>query len=123
MTEYSQMIRRYSQYTLYVLALFVMGWGVTSYKSVFLGLILGTVFSLINLFSTYRKVNRVGQAAVEGKKAKSLGSLTRLALAALAVAIAMRYPESFHLVSVVIGLMVTYIIILIDSILQTLRFK
>ncbi|WP_270180380.1 ATP synthase subunit I [Alkalihalobacillus sp. CinArs1] len=122
MTEYKQHFRRYLQYTLYLLAIFVLGWGVTSSKALFLGLILGTIFSIYNLFNMFRKINRLGQAAEEGKKAKSLGFLTRLAVAGLAVAIATRYPELFNLLGVVIGLMVTYIIILIDSILQ-IRFK
>ncbi|MGA9290892.1 MAG: ATP synthase subunit, partial [Anaerobacillus sp.] len=44
MTEYTQNFRRYMQFTLYLLAIFVMGWGITSYKALFLGLILGTIF-------------------------------------------------------------------------------
>ncbi|MGB7999898.1 MAG: ATP synthase subunit I [Anaerobacillus sp.] len=122
MTEYTQNFRRYMQFTLYLLAIFVMGWGITSYKALFLGLILGTIFSIYNLFNMFRKINRLGEAAAEGKKAKSLGFLTRLAVAGLAVAIATRYPEHFNLLGVVIGLMITYIIILIDSI-SKIRFK
>lgn len=122
MTEYTQSFRRYMQLTLYLLAIFVMGWGITSYKALFLGLILGTIFSIYNLFNMFRKINRLGEAAAEGKKAKSLGFLTRLAVAGLAVAIATRYSEHFSLLGVVIGLMITYIIILIDSI-SKIRFK
>ncbi len=122
MTEYTQSFRRYMQFTLYLLAIFVMGWGITSYKALFLGLILGTILSIYNLFNMYRKVDRLGEATVKGTKARSLGLLTRQAVAGLAVLIALRYPEYFNLLGVVIGLMTTYIIILIDS-TSKIRFK
>lgn len=110
------------QFTLYLLAIFVMGWGITSYKALFLGLILGTIFSIYNLFNMFRKIDRLGEATVKGTKARSLGLLTRQAVAGLGVLIALRYPEYFNLLGVVIGLMTTYIIILIDSI-SKIRFK
>ncbi|PFG15192.1 ATP synthase subunit I [Bacillus sp. es.036] len=122
MTEYTQSFRRYMQFTLYLLAIFVMGWGITSYKALFLGLILGTILSIYNLFNMYRKVDRLGEATVKGTKARSLGLLTRQAVAGLAVLIALRYPEYFNLLGVVSGLMTTYLIILIDSI-SKIRFK
>ncbi|MGG1686989.1 ATP synthase subunit I [Pseudalkalibacillus sp. NRS-1564] len=122
MTEYTQSFRRYMQFTLYLLAIFVMGWGITSYKALFLGLILGTIFSIYNLFNMFRKIDRLGEATVKGTKARSLGLLTRQAVAGLSVLVALRYPEYFNLLGVVIGLMTTYIIILIDSI-SKIRFK
>ncbi|MCA0991224.1 ATP synthase subunit I [Pseudalkalibacillus hwajinpoensis] len=122
MTEYTQSFRRYMQFTLYLLAIFVMGWGITSYKALFLGLILGTIFSIYNLFNMFRKIDRLGEATVKGTKARSLGLLTRQAVAGLSVLIALRYPEYFNLLGVVIGLMTTYIIILIDS-TSKIRFK
>ncbi|MGO4889151.1 ATP synthase subunit I [Anaerobacillus sp. MEB173] len=128
MDQYSANMRRYTKYTLFLAAFFVLGWGFTSYSTIFLGLLLGTIFSYFNLWSMYSKINRLGQAVEksakgegEKKKAHSLGFLTRLALAVLAVTIATRYPEHFDLVSVVIGLMVTYIIIFIDSLFQHKR--
>ncbi|MDO6656263.1 ATP synthase subunit I [Anaerobacillus sp. 1_MG-2023] len=122
MTEYTQSFRRYMQFTLYLLAIFVMGWGITSYKALFLGLILGTIFSIYNLFNMFRKIDRLGEATVKGTKARSLGLLTRQAVAGLSVLVALRYPEYFNLLGVVIGLMTTYIIILIDSI-SKIRIK
>lgn len=116
--QYSATFKRYTKYTLYLTALFVLGWGFTPYQSIFQGLLLGTVFSYINLLTAHRRIARLGQAITEGKKMYSLGMLQRFAYAILAVLIATRYPEHFHLVSVVIGLMITYIIILIDSLFQ-----
>lgn len=123
MTEYSGAFKRYIRLTLFLLAFLVVGYGFTPYQSIFLGLILGTVAGFYNLISMYRKINRLGQAVVHGGKVKTLGSLSRMLMAGLAVLIAMRYPEMFHLVSVVVGLMSVYAIIFIDSLLQHYVFK
>jgi ATP synthase protein I len=123
MTEYSGAFKRYIRLTLFFLAILVLGYGFTPYQSIFLGLLLGTIGGLYNLISMYRKIDRLGQAIVEGQRAKTLGSLTRMLTAGLAVLIALRYPEMFHLVSVVVGLMSVYAIIFIDSLLQHYVFK
>jgi ATP synthase protein I len=123
MTEYSGAFKRYIRLTLFLLAIFVLAYSFTPYQSIFLGLILGTICGIYNLISMYRKIERLGQAVVHGTKAKTLGSLSRMLTAGLAVLIALRYPETFHLVSVVVGLMTVYAIIFIDSFLQHYVFK
>jgi ATP synthase protein I len=65
-----------------------------------------------------RKTNQFGEVMVNGGKIRSLGLLTRMATAVLAVLIAMEYPEYIHLISVIIGLMTAYIVIMIDSFFQ-----
>ncbi|MFC0186985.1 ATP synthase subunit I [Fictibacillus aquaticus] len=121
MTEYSATYARYFKYTLFSLSFFVLGYAFTDYKTIFLGLALGTVFSLYNLWNMYSKIGRFGQAVASGQKVKTLGSLARLVTAGLAVLIAQRYPEHFHLLSVVVGLMSVYIIMLIDSLTRATR--
>ena len=121
MNEYKSVFFRYIKYTLYVLSIFFLGYALTPYKSIFLGLALGTVFSLYNLWSMYAKIERLGQAVIQKRKVKTLGSLSRLMLAGLAVLIAMKYPEHFHLLSVIIGLVSIYIIMLIDSLTIAIR--
>ena len=116
-------IRVFWSYAAYILAVFVLGWGFTPYKDVFSGLILGTMISFINISLLYVKVNRVGKAVIEGKKVRTLGMFSRFALAGLAVFIVMTYPDTFNLVSVVIGLMAAYIIIIIDYIIATLQSR
>ncbi|MFA8438351.1 ATP synthase subunit I [Pueribacillus sp. YX66] len=113
------LVRRYLSYAAYLLAFFVLGWGFTSYQDVFLGLILGTIISFINiLFLSYR-VKKASDAAVEGRKVRSVGMMQRFALAGLAVFIVFQFPDVFHLFSMIIGLMTGYIIIFIDSILNS----
>lgn len=108
------MITRQRKWMFYLLALFVLGWGFTSYTSIFLGLLLGTTLSFYNLWLMQRKVERFGRAAADGGRVNGIGTFTRLATAALAVLIAMRFEEHFHFLSVIIGLITAYVVIMID---------
>ncbi len=121
MPEFKMMYKRQRTYMFYLLSLYVLGWGFTSYQTVFLGLILGTSLSLFNLWLIMRRIERFGEAVTSGRKVNSLGTVSRMASAVLAVMIALKFPEKFHLISVVFGLMTAYIVIMIDYFLQALR--
>ena len=121
MNNFTTSMRRYAQYILYFIALAVIGWGFTPYQTIFLGLILGAVISFFILWSLHSKVKRLGQAIVEGRKSRSLGTMTRFALAALGVLATIWYPELFSPVGVVIGLFSAYIIIFLDFFIQKIR--
>ncbi|MFP7298601.1 ATP synthase subunit I [Neobacillus niacini] len=114
MPEFQQMFTRQRKWMFFLLSFYVLGWGFTAQQSIFLGLILGTSLSLFNLWLMARKIDKFGEAAAEGRQVRSLGSFSRMATGALAIVITMRYPEQFHLISVVIGLMTSYIVIMID---------
>jgi ATP synthase protein I len=118
MSDYMKMVNRQRKWMFYLLALFFLGWGFTPYQDIFLGLILGSSISFFNLWLLQRKVNQVGQAAAHNVTARALGTFSRLAGAALAVVIALRYPQYFQVIAVVIGLMTIYIVIMIDFILH-----
>jgi ATP synthase protein I len=114
MPEFQTMFARQRKWMFFLLSFYVLGWGFAAQQSIFLGLILGTSLSLFNLWLMARKIDKFGQAASEGRTIRSLGSFSRMATGALAIVITMRYPEQFHLISVVIGLMTSYIVIMID---------
>jgi ATP synthase protein I len=114
MPEFQTMFARQRKWMFFLLSFYVLGWGFTAQQSIFLGLILGTSLSLFNLWLMARKIDKFGQAAAEGRRIRSLGSFSRMATGALAIVITMRYPDQFHLISVVIGLMTSYIVIMID---------
>ena len=119
MPEFQTMFARQRKWMFFLLSFYVLGWGFTAYQSIFLGLILGTSLSLFNLWLMARKIDKFGQAVQAGNnKVGSLGSFSRLATGALAVVITLRYPDHFHLISVVIGLMTSYIVIMIDFFIQ-----
>lgn len=121
MVEYQRMFQRHLKMTFFLLAFYVLGWGFTPYHTIFQGLLLGTVFNMYSLWTIYSKVNRLGQAILDKKKVRSLGSLQRLAVSGLAVLIAIRFPETFHLLSVILGLVTFHIVIMIDLFIQSLR--
>ncbi|KMY51960.1 ATP synthase subunit I [Peribacillus loiseleuriae] len=121
MPEINIVFKRQSKYMVYLLAVFVLGWGFTNYQTVFGGLLLGTSLSLYNLWLVNQKMKKFDQAITEGGKVKSLGTMTRFASAGLAVIIALKYPEYFHLISVVLGLMTAYLVIIIDFFIHLKR--
>lgn len=121
MQELAEMFNRQRKYIVYALCIYVVGAVFTTYDRIFQGLMLGTMFSLFIFWSMVQKNKKFAEAAAQGKKMKSLGSLTRMAVGALAAVIALRYPEEFHMVSVVMGLMTVYLVIMIDYFIQHLR--
>jgi ATP synthase protein I len=120
MPEFMQMYNRQRKGLFYLLSIYVLGWGFTPYHSVFLGLILGTVFSFFNLWLMIREMNKFDKTITKGKKVRSVGSFSRMASAALAVVIALKYPHEFQILSVVLGLMTIYVVIMIDYLVHSL---
>ncbi|MRH43965.1 ATP synthase subunit I [Aquibacillus halophilus] len=112
--QYDNMITRQRKWMFYLLAVIVLGAGLTPYPRIFLGLLLGASLSFYNLWLMQRKIKQFGQAIVENRSAKGIGSFTRLATAALAVLIALRFEEHFHLMAVIIGLVAYYFVIMMD---------
>ncbi|WP_243291972.1 ATP synthase subunit I [Bacillus sp. FJAT-47783] len=114
MYSFENLLARSKKYILYLFSIYVLGWGLTSYQTIFLGLILGTSFSLYNLWLLIRKSKQFRDKMNEGRAARSLGTISRMAAAGLAVLISLRFPEYFHFISVIIGLMTMYVVIMID---------
>ena len=111
--DYSLRVRRVIQWTVFVLAAIFIGWGYSPYPTWFAGLALGCLFALLSTAYTAWKVNRVGQMAIQTKGDKrraSLGTVTRFSMAVLATLIALRYPEQFHIIGMVIGLLIPSVI-------------
>ena len=98
MQDLQFMFKRQLKYILYILAVFVLGWGFTDYKTIFAGLVLGAILGTFNLWLLARKSAQVGEAAAKGKSVRSLGSASRYASAILGAMIALKYPEYFHLI-------------------------
>src|SRR5690606_4432709 len=99
------------------LALFVIGWAFTEYRPFFGGLILGSLFGLYNFWILVRRMERFDQSISGGKETKSIGGTAlRFGSGVAAAAIALSMPEEFNLISTVIGLMIPYILLLVDRI-------
>jgi ATP synthase protein I len=119
MLEIGTIFKRQQKFILFLLAIYVLGWGFTPYQSIFLGLLFGTCLSLFNLWLMVRKTVNFGESVLQGKKVRSVGSFSRMATAAFAVIIALEYPQMLHLISIVLGLMTAYIVIMIDFFLYS----
>lgn len=118
--NYQKKIIRITKYTLVLELLFTIGL-ITPYSTIFLGLMLGTAVSLINSLYAAWKINRIGELAAKTKennkiKYSSTGMLSRMALSVLAVLLVLEYPQYFNLYSTLIGLFITQIISVVDSI-------
>nr|WP_284140299.1 ATP synthase subunit I [Virgibacillus sp. LDC-1] len=114
MSDYEQMIVRQRKWMLYLLAMFLLGAGITPFMEVFLGLLLGTIASFYNLYLLQKKTLEFTEAIARKQSSRGIGMLSRFAAAALVVLIALRYEEQFHIIAVIIGLMTSYIVIMID---------
>jgi ATP synthase protein I len=114
MPDFRVMYNRERKWMFYLLSIYVLGWGFTSYQTLFLGLILGTCFGYLNLWLLVRKTEKFDKMVSAGKKVRSLGSMSRMAVAGIAALIALRYPDYFDMIGLVIGLMTSYIVIMID---------
>lgn len=115
MSDYRTMAKRQRKWMLIILALIAICAGVTPFKPFFLGLLLGAIISFYNLWLLQRRTDLLGESAERYGKRKGIGTISRLAAAALGVLIAIRYDLS--IVGFIIGLMIAYPVIMIDFIL------
>jgi ATP synthase protein I len=123
MPDVKTIFQQHSKYILFLLSLYVLGWGFTSYKTIFLGLILGTSLSFFNMWLLANRMDKFGDAVVRGERVRSLGMISRMATAVLAVLLAVEYSDFFHLYSVILGLMTSYIVIIIDFFLHAFLLR
>ncbi|MEN2767294.1 ATP synthase subunit I [Ornithinibacillus xuwenensis] len=114
MTNNEKTMARQRKWMFYLLAILVLGAGFTPYLSIFLGLLLGSTISFYNLYLLQKKISEFTEAIAKKQKARGLGTISRFAAAALAVIIALRYEEYFNMIAVIIGLMTSYLVIMID---------
>jgi ATP synthase protein I len=121
MSQYENMIARERKWMFYLLAIWVLGAGFTPYPRIFLGLLLGSAVSFYNLWLLQRKIDALGEAAAKKQKVKDVSVLSRLAAVGIAVMIALRFEDYFHIIAVVAGLMTSYLVIMIDFFVSEFR--
>ncbi|WP_416147764.1 ATP synthase subunit I [Salipaludibacillus sp. HK11] len=122
MNDIRVLIKRYSLYTSIIIVLMVVVALFATESTFFLGMAFGTSFSLVILLSTYFQVKRIGKSMQDRKYRFSVGTLGRMAAVVTAIIVAQQFPHYLNLTGVIIGLAVTYIILLIDPILQIKAF-
>ena len=121
MNDFDSMVLRQRKWMLYLLALLVLGAGFSPYTRVFYGLVLGGAISFYNLWLLQRKVKVLGDQVAETGEARGgggLGTFSRMAAAVLGVLIAIRFEANFHIIAVIVGLMLSYIVIALDGLFR-----
>ncbi|WP_059104136.1 ATP synthase subunit I [Shouchella shacheensis] len=120
-------LRHYILLTVLAVLLLLIGYVVTPYSAFFLGLILGLFTSLLNLWTTYRNAHIIGGTHSSSKWLSmilvSFGFIFRISMALVAIWFALEYPELFHVLAVVIGLGLMYVIMMLDMLVKALRRK
>jgi ATP synthase protein I len=113
-----RMLRNLRKSALFLLLMYAAGWGMTEYKTLFLSLFFGTSMGFYSVWLLANRVMNFGRAVAEGKRVRSLGTVSRMAIAVLAAFVALRFPGYFSIVPVVLGLMTPYFVIIIDYFLH-----
>ncbi|WP_373893972.1 ATP synthase subunit I [Virgibacillus natechei] len=116
MSDYNVIIARQRKWMLYLLIVMVIGLALLPYPRIFLGLLLGTIVSFYNLWLLQKKIVDFTEAVANKSTTRGIGMVSRFAAAILAVIVALRFEEYFHIIAVLIGLMTSYLVIMIDSI-------
>ncbi|MBY7144727.1 ATP synthase subunit I [Virgibacillus sp. NKC19-3] len=114
MSDYNVMIARQRKWMLYLLAILLIGAIFLPYPRVLLGLLLGTMASFYNLWMLQKKIVDFTEAVANQSSTRGIGMVSRFAAAILAVIVALRFEEYFHIIAVLIGLMTSYVVIMID---------
>jgi ATP synthase protein I len=122
MPELQQIFVMQKKYIFFLLAICALGWGFTAYQTIFAGIALGSLFGLYNFWLLVRRMGKFDRAIDKGKKA-SLGTTMRLASGVAAAALAISLPEYFHLVATIVGLMIPYILLLVERITVGLKHQ
>ena len=116
-----EIVRRIYSYALGIIGAFGIGYATTSYKAMFAGLTLGMLFGLYNLWILNRRLKKFDQAMERGSRRLSLGTALRFLSGIAAVAIASAFPQTFDLISTVIGFAIPYVLLLGDRIIYHVK--
>lgn len=116
MSHEDKSVNRQRKMMFFLLAICVFGAGITPYTRIFLGLLLGSSISFYNLWLLQTKVLEVAEAVKKDRKPKGLGTASRFAAAAFGIIIAVQFDEYVEIISFIIGLMTSYLAIVLDFI-------
>ncbi len=128
MTSLEGKMKHYAIVVTIFILLFALGYLSSPFKPQFLGLIVGLTFSFINLWTTFQKAKAVGEVATKVKNYSlfsffiaGFGVVIRITLAITCVWLALIFPDQLHLISVITGFALIYVIIMADMLVQFVR--
>lgn len=121
--DLSRRARAVASGSLLLMAVWLLGWSLTSWKPLFLGLLAGTAASFVNAMQMawrircfFRRWNATGRKPVSAG-----GMAFRFAMAALVALVAVKWPQHVDLVGVLVGLVTAPVMILIHGLISLKR--
>lgn len=112
MSQFQTFFKHYLQFFIYLVLIFVII-GVLTHSDFMLGLVIGTIASAISTFVWYHYLARAIQSDA---LYITTGMGIRFLIAAMACLFWVRYPETFSLLGIALGLMFTYVMIIIHGV-------
>lgn len=117
MHEMQYIYSKQKKYIFFLLAAYALGWIFTPYSTIFAGLAIGSLFGLYNFWILVRRMEKFDRVLTDGKGRAGLGTTFRFASGVAAVALALALPEYIHLISTVIGLMIPYVLLIVERVM------
>ncbi len=121
MSSYKVIFKRQRKWMLFLIALFLMVAGIstfTKYQPVFYGLLLGILIGFYNVWFLQRKISLFSETIMDSDgKRQGLGMISRFAAVILGAMIAVKFDMYFNLIAYLIGFVLLYPVMMIDLIL------
>lgn len=116
MQEFDQLVTRQRKWMLYILSAFILlAAAIPEKRPLFLGLVLGSVFSYYGMRLLQNRLRAFGETALESGKVKGLGTFVRMLGAVLLVFLTFYLGEKVNYYAVIIGLGISYVVLLVDA--------
>lgn len=115
MDHYQQMIRGQKKWLQGMILIMIIGTVLTLGQRTWLGLLLGSLASYTNLWLLQRHINQIAEVAMGYRRFATAGTISRIGSALLVVALAWRYDAYINFFAVVMGLMLKYVVILLEA--------
>lgn len=120
MSSYEIIFKRQRKWMLYLISLFLMVAGIstyTKYQPIFYGLLLGILIGFYNVWFLQKKISRFSETIMDSdNKRQGLGMISRFAAVILGTIIAVKFDMYFNLIAYLIGFVIFYPVMIIDLI-------
>lgn len=118
MTSYKSIFKSQRRKMLYLIALFLMLAGIstfTKYQPVFYGLLLGILIGFYNVWFLQKKISVFSETIMDSdNKRQGLGMISRFAAVILGAIIAVKFDMYLNLIAYLIGFFLLYPVMMID---------
>ncbi|SEO23466.1 ATP synthase protein I [Amphibacillus marinus] len=115
MWDYQTAVKQQLRWLRYIVLVLAGCTLITLGHRIWLGLLIGSVTSYTNLWLLQRNMNNIVEVAIGNRRYASAGTISRIGSALLVVALARYFDQFISFFAVVMGLMLKYVVILLES--------